>query len=188
MRPTRPSRTLSSPRLVPVARCACSRLRRPICSSTSMGICRPAQMSTLSILRGCTTPARVTAPDLTGRYTVVQVAGMGGVPADATTAVLNVTALNASAPGYMTVFPCGTAPPDAYELELSGRCHHRERCCRQAGCCGQGVCLHVRVCGAACRCRRLHRWRPRLLRHDPASAVRLPPKRRGACSRHCHRN
>jgi hypothetical protein len=53
-----------------------------------------------------------------GSVTVVQVAGRGGVPADATTAVLNVTALDASAPGYMTVFPCGTAPPDASNLNF----------------------------------------------------------------------
>ena len=51
-----------------------------------------------------------------GSVTVVQVSGRGGVPADATTAVLNVTALDVSAPGYMTVFPCGTAPPDASNL------------------------------------------------------------------------
>ena len=53
-----------------------------------------------------------------GSVTVVQVTGRGGVPADATTAVLNVTALDASAPGYMTVFPCGTAPPDASNLNF----------------------------------------------------------------------
>ena len=53
-----------------------------------------------------------------GSVTVVQVAGRGGVPADATTAVLNVTALDASVPGYMTVFPCGTAPPDASNLNF----------------------------------------------------------------------
>jgi len=53
-----------------------------------------------------------------GSVTVVQIAGRGGVPADATTAVLNVTALDASAPGYMTVFPCGTAPPDASNLNF----------------------------------------------------------------------
>ena len=53
-----------------------------------------------------------------GSVTVVQVAGRGGVPADATTAVLNVTALNASVSGYMTVFPCGTAPPDASNLNF----------------------------------------------------------------------
>lgn len=53
-----------------------------------------------------------------GSVTVVQVAGRGGVPADATTGVLNVTALDAFAPGYMTVFPCGTAPPDASNLNF----------------------------------------------------------------------
>jgi hypothetical protein len=48
--------------------------------------------------------------------TAVQVAGRAGVPTDAKTAVLNVTAVDAGAAGFVTVFPCGTAAPDASNL------------------------------------------------------------------------
>ena len=41
------------------------------------------------------------------RFTV---AGSGGVPANATAVVLNVAADQASAPGYLTVYPCGGTP------------------------------------------------------------------------------
>ncbi|MHB1526600.1 MAG: beta strand repeat-containing protein [Candidatus Dormibacteria bacterium] len=41
---------------------------------------------------------------------VVQVAGLAGVPADAQAVVLNVTATNTSASGYLTVYPGGTRP------------------------------------------------------------------------------
>lgn len=53
--------------------------------------------------------------------TEVQVAGLAGVPADATLAALNVTALDPQAPGYFTVFPCGTAPPNASNLNFRAR-------------------------------------------------------------------
>ena len=48
-------------------------------------------------------------------------AGVAGVPADPTAVVLNVTAADAGALGFVTVFPCGTRPetsnlnPDAGE-------------------------------------------------------------------------
>jgi hypothetical protein len=48
--------------------------------------------------------------------TAVQVAGIGNVPADARGAVLNVTAVEAQAPGFLSVFPCDTAVPDASNL------------------------------------------------------------------------
>ena len=50
---------------------------------------------------------RTPTPDTT---ISVQVAGLGGVPADATAVVLNVTALNGSGPGYLTVYPAGSSP------------------------------------------------------------------------------
>ena len=51
-----------------------------------------------------------------GSVTVIQVAGVGGVPAGAAAALLNVTAVNAQADGFITVFPCGTGIPDASNL------------------------------------------------------------------------
>lgn len=40
----------------------------------------------------------------------VTVAGRGGVPIDATSVLLNVTAVQPSGTGYLTVYPCGTLP------------------------------------------------------------------------------
>jgi hypothetical protein len=48
-----------------------------------------------------------------GSITEVQVAGRGGVPADAVAAVLNVTIAGAAADGFATVFPCGQPVPTA---------------------------------------------------------------------------
>ena len=42
----------------------------------------------------------------------------GGVPADAQTVVLNVTAVDPSADGYATVFPCTATPPNASNLNF----------------------------------------------------------------------
>ncbi len=43
----------------------------------------------------------------------VQVAGLGGVPADATSVLLNATVVGAKAPGNLRVFPGGAAVPNA---------------------------------------------------------------------------
>jgi hypothetical protein len=51
--------------------------------------------------------------------TAVQVAGLGGVPAGASTAMLNVTAIEPSDAGFMTVFPCGTSVPTASNLNYA---------------------------------------------------------------------
>ena len=48
----------------------------------------------------------------------VQIAGRGGVPANATTAVLNVTVVNTSLAGYVTVFPAGTTRPLASNVNI----------------------------------------------------------------------
>ena len=48
---------------------------------------------------------------LGGNTSRVQVAGRGGVPADATTAVLNVTAADAVDSGFLTVYPCDQSRP-----------------------------------------------------------------------------
>jgi trimeric autotransporter adhesin len=56
-----------------------------------------------------------------GSVTVVQVAGRGGVPANAATAVLNVTVTDPTAAGYVTVYPCGIDPPLASNLNFVAR-------------------------------------------------------------------
>ena len=50
----------------------------------------------------------------------MQVAGHGGVPANATAAVLNVTGVNTTAPGYVTVYPSGTDLPTASNVNFDG--------------------------------------------------------------------
>jgi len=45
--------------------------------------------------------------------TTLHVGGRGGVPADATSVVLNVTTTESTADGYVTAFPCGTERPNA---------------------------------------------------------------------------
>ena len=55
----------------------------------------------------------------TGSITEVPVAGRGGVPADASAVVLNVTVVQARAGGYATVFPCGEAVPNASNLNFA---------------------------------------------------------------------
>ena len=50
---------------------------------------------------------------------VIDVAGANGVPADATAAVLNITATQPDAPGWITVWPCGEPPPLASNLNVT---------------------------------------------------------------------
>jgi hypothetical protein len=51
-----------------------------------------------------------------GTTTELQVAGRGGVPASATSAVLNITATNEAGAGFLTAYPCGTARPNAAQV------------------------------------------------------------------------
>jgi hypothetical protein len=51
-----------------------------------------------------------------GSVTEVVVTGRGGVPANASTVVLNVTVTEAQAAGFVTVFPCGTVRPNASNI------------------------------------------------------------------------
>ena len=51
-----------------------------------------------------------------GTVSEVQVAGRGGVPSDATAAVLNVTAIRPTRGGFATVYPCGADRPGASTL------------------------------------------------------------------------
>ena len=55
----------------------------------------------------------------TGTVTTVHVTGRGGVPANAVTAVLNVTVTEPVAPGYVSVYPCGIDPPLASNLNFA---------------------------------------------------------------------
>lgn len=48
----------------------------------------------------------------------VKIAGRGGVPANATAAVLNVTAVNTTLAGYVSVFPAGAALPTASNVNV----------------------------------------------------------------------
>ena len=54
-----------------------------------------------------------------GSITEVPVVGRGGVPAGATAVILNVTAVQAGAAGYVSVFPCGEAVPNASNLNFA---------------------------------------------------------------------
>jgi sortase (surface protein transpeptidase) len=55
---------------------------------------------------------------ISGSVVRVQVAGRGGVPANASAAVLNVTGVNTTAPGFVTVYPAGTALPTASNVNF----------------------------------------------------------------------
>jgi alpha-tubulin suppressor-like RCC1 family protein len=54
-----------------------------------------------------------------GSVTAVQVTGRSGVPANAGVAILNVTVTGTVGPGYVTVFPCDSPPPNASSLNYS---------------------------------------------------------------------
>lgn len=53
-----------------------------------------------------------------GQEISLRVAGLGGVPTNASAAVLNVTAVDASAGGYITVYPDGVARPNTANLNV----------------------------------------------------------------------
>jgi hypothetical protein len=50
----------------------------------------------------------------------IEVAGRAGVPADAAAVFLNVVAVSPSAAGFLTVFPCGSARPNAASVNYVG--------------------------------------------------------------------
>jgi len=60
------------------------------------------------------------APVLRDTTLPLTVLGRGGVPADATAVVLNVTVTEPIANGFITVFPCGDARPNASNLNFVG--------------------------------------------------------------------
>ena len=73
------------------------------------------------------------------------VGGKAGVPANASAAVLNVTATDATGPGYLTVFPCGGARAAGVEPQLHRRGHPRQPRHRAARHRRQGVLLQLRA-------------------------------------------
>jgi hypothetical protein len=84
----------SSPRGVVPARLADTRIGQPTVDGVGSGSGRLAAGTTLAV-------------DVTGR---------GGVPADATTVLLNVAAVAPFGPGHLTVYPCGLPRPLASAL------------------------------------------------------------------------
>jgi hypothetical protein len=54
-----------------------------------------------------------------GSITEVVVVGRGGVPADAVAVAVNVTVTEASGPGFVTVFPCGSVVPTASSVNFA---------------------------------------------------------------------
>ena len=57
-------------------------------------------------------------PVAAGSVQEVQVAGLGGVPVGSVASVLNVTATGTAGVGYLTIFPCGSARPEASNLNF----------------------------------------------------------------------
>jgi hypothetical protein len=49
----------------------------------------------------------------------LQVTGVAGVPLGADAVVVNMTAVNAQAPGFATVYPCGQSRPEASNLNYA---------------------------------------------------------------------
>ena len=54
-----------------------------------------------------------------GARRTIQVAGLGGVPSDAALVAMNVTVVAPSAAGFLTVYPTGTALPNASNLNFA---------------------------------------------------------------------
>jgi hypothetical protein len=54
-----------------------------------------------------------------GRTLEVQVTGLAGVPSSADAVALNMTVVNAAAPGFATVYPCGQPRPEASNLNYA---------------------------------------------------------------------
>jgi hypothetical protein len=79
-----------------------------------------------------------------GTVTELQVGGRGGVPADASAVVLNVTVTEPSAAGFVTVFPCGTTVPNGSNLNFWAGATIPNAVVAKAGANGR-VCLYSNV-------------------------------------------
>ena len=79
-----------------------------------------------------------------GQEIQLQVTGVAGsmIPSDATTAFLNVTAVNTAADGFITVYPCGTPRPTASSFNpLAGTITHNLVAARIGA--GGKVCIYT---------------------------------------------
>ena len=54
-----------------------------------------------------------------GSTTQVRIGGRGTVPDNAAAAVVNVVAVNPSAAGFLTLYPCGSTQPEASTLKFA---------------------------------------------------------------------
>jgi hypothetical protein len=79
---------------------------------TPVRLCDTRSVASGSVANECQGAGGVAATLGVGTM-VVPVGGFAGVPATATAAVVNVTVTNTSAPGFLTVWPDGTAKPVA---------------------------------------------------------------------------
>jgi hypothetical protein len=93
------------------------------------GYYTPMATATAGLFRPVT-PARLldtrfpnaihTGPVAAGGQVDINVAALAALPADATAAALKVTITESAASGFWTVFPTGTAPPTASNLNVEG--------------------------------------------------------------------
>jgi hypothetical protein len=70
-------------------------------------------------LNGQLTPANVLPIDVSGLSVMSALGVMTSVPASATAAALNVTAVNPSAPGFLTIYPCDSDRPLASNVNFT---------------------------------------------------------------------
>ncbi|MEQ9163323.1 MAG: hypothetical protein RLN74_11470, partial [Ilumatobacter fluminis] len=63
--------------------------------------------------------SRNTGPRQAGTTWKIQIAGRGEIPVTATTAVLNVTAVNPQAAGHFTIYPCTDEVPTASHVNYT---------------------------------------------------------------------
>jgi PKD domain len=85
---------------------------------TAVGPCRV--FDTRTGTGACTgSPVVAKAPVAAGKTLSVKVTGVAGVPTTATAVVLNVTAVNATAATFVTVYPAGGSLPLASNLNVS---------------------------------------------------------------------
>jgi hypothetical protein len=94
---------------------------------TPLRICDTRTVSTFSPANQCNSDSSdPVGPIGAGAFKTINVAnaqdagsGSFGVPANATSVVLNVTAVTAVAPGFLTLFPAGATPPTASNLNFA---------------------------------------------------------------------
>ncbi len=84
---------------------------------------RPSTFTPITPARLIDTRSRIGGFGLVnaGRQVVVQVTNGVTVPADATAAVVSIVAVDPSAPGFLTAYPCSDALPDTSTLNYVGR-------------------------------------------------------------------